>query len=281
LPIPYPDVLALKSEGLRFAWSERDAMLYALGLGFGADPLDEQELRFVYEEGLQTVPTLATAVAFAPGPVAQIPLNAAMVVHADQRAVFHRPFPAQGELVCDMAVTGAWDRGPKGAMLEIESRLKDASGRPLATLTAALIARGDGGFGGSSQGAPELHPTPDRDPDVTLDFETRPEQALLYRLSGDRNPLHADPKVAEAAGFERPILHGLCTYGVCCRAVLKAYAGYDPTTIRAHDARFSAPVFPGETVSVDLWRDGDVVSFQARVKARDITVVRHGRTLLG
>jgi acyl dehydratase len=280
LPIPYPDVLGFKTEGMRFAWSERDAMLYALGLGFGADPMDEQELRFVYEEGLKAVPTLATAVAFAPGPVAQIPLNFAMIVHADQRAVLHRPFPAHGELVCDMAVTGAWDRGPKGAMVEIESRLSDAAG-PLATLTAALIARGDGGFGGPSEGAPQLHVTPERAPDLTLDFETRPEQALLYRLSGDRNPLHADPGIARTAGFERPILHGLCTYGICCRAVLKAYAGYDAARIRSHDARFSAPVFPGETISVDLWRDGDVVSFQARVKARDVVVVRHGRTLLG
>lgn len=280
MPVPYPEVLGFRSEGLRFAWSERDAMLYALGLGFGQDPVDRQELPFVFEQELKAVPTLATAVTFAPGPVAQIPLNFAMIVHAEQRAVFHRPFPAKGEVSCDMAVTGAWDRGPKGAILEIESRVADADG-PLATLTAALIARGDGGFGGPAEGMPLPHPMPDRPPNLTLDFETRPEQALLYRLSGDRNPLHADPDLAGAAGFERPILHGLCTYGVCCRAVLKAYADYQPQRILAHDARFSAPVYPGETISVDLWRDGDAVSFQARVKARETVVVRHGRTLLG
>jgi acyl dehydratase len=114
-----------------------------------------------------------------------------------------------------------------------------------------------------------------------LEFRTRPEQALLYRLSGDYNPLHADPAAARAAGFERPILHGLCSYGICCRAVLKAYADYDPARIRAHDARFTAPVWPGETLAVELWRDGDTVSFQARASERDVLVVRHGRSLLG
>jgi acyl dehydratase len=266
---------------MAFEWSRRDTMLYALGLGFGCDPMDEAELAFVYEQGLKAVPTLATAVAFAKGPVDDVALNMAMVVHADQRAVFHRPFPAEGAILCDMAITGAWDRGPRGAMLEIESRLKDEAGELLATLTAALIARGDGGFGGPAEGAPQPHPPPERPPDLVLEFATRPEQALIYRLSGDYNPLHADPAAARAAGFDRPILHGLCSYGICCRAVLKAYAGYDPARIRAHDARFSAPVWPGETIAVELWRDGDVVSFQARARERDVLVVRHGRTLLG
>ena len=222
MPIPYPDVLQFKREGMRFQWSERDCMLYALGLGFGSDPMDEAELAFVYEKGLKAVPTLATAVAFAKGPVDDVALDMTMVVHADQRAVFHRPFPAQGVILCDMAITGAWDRGPRGAMLEIESRLRDEAGGMLATLTAALVARGDGGFGGPAEGAPSPHLVPDRAPDLILDFETRPEQALLYRLSGDDNPLHADPEAARAAGFDRPIRHGLCTYGICCRAVLKA-----------------------------------------------------------
>jgi acyl dehydratase len=256
-------------------------MLYALGLGFGSDPMDEAELAFVYEKGLKAAPTLAAAVAFAKGPVDDIPLDMARVVHAEQRAVFHRPFPTHGAIRCDMAVTGAWDRGPRGAMLEVESRLRTDAGEPLAVLTAVLAARGDGGFGGPAEGARQPHQPPERPPDLVLEFRTRPDQALLYRLSGDDNPLHADPAAARLAGFDRPILHGLCSYGICCRAVLKACAGYDPAGIRAHDARFTAPVWPGETLTVELWRDGDAVSFQAWVRERDALVIRNGRTLLG
>jgi acyl dehydratase len=145
----------------------------------------------------------------------------------------------------------------------------------------STFARGDGGFGGPSDGAPEPHKTPERAPDMSVDIPTRPDQALIYRLSGDRNPLHSDPDIASAAGFPRPILHGLCTYGITCRAVLQTYADYDPAAIKHHAARFSSPVFPGETVSVDLWRDGDEVSFEARVKDRGVTVIRNGLSRLG
>jgi acyl dehydratase len=281
MPIAYPDILALKTEGQRFTWSERDSMLSALGVGAGQDPLEEAELRFVYEKGLRALPSLATAVSFAPGPLAQVAVDFAMIVHGDQQAIFHKPFPASGELTCDTRFANVWDRGPKGAVLQIESTLKDAAGDKLATLTAGIFARGDGGFGGPSEGMPEPHPIPERAPDVSLDFATRPEQALLYRLSGDRNPLHADPGLAKAVGFPRPILHGLCTYGVCCRAVLKAFCDYDPARLHSQDARFSAPVFPGETITVDLWRDGEEVSYQARVKDRDVMVVKNGRSLIG
>ncbi len=161
--------------------------------------------------------------------------------------------------------------------------MKDAdSGEPLATLTSSIFARGDGGFGGPSEGAPEPHQVPDRAPDVSLDFPTTENQALIYRLSGDRNPLHSDPTIAKMAGFPRPILHGLCTYGITCRAVLQAFADMDPAKIKSHAIRFSSPVFPGETVTVDLWRDGNVVSFEARVKERGLTVAKNGKTeLLG
>jgi acyl dehydratase len=116
---------------------------------------------------------------------------------------------------------------------------------------------------------------------MSVDIPTRPDQALIYRLSGDRNPLHSDPGIAKAAGFPRPILHGLCTYGITCRAVMQAYADLDPTRIKSHQVRFSSPVFPGETITVDMWKDGDVVSFEARVKSRDVTVVKNGKTQLG
>ena len=145
------------------------------------------------------------------------------------------------------------------------------SGDKLATLVGSTFARGDGGFGGPSEGQPEPHQVPDRKPDLSLDFPTLPNQALLYRLSGDRNPLHSDPAFAKRVGFPRPILHGLCTYGITCRAVLQSYAEYDPAKFKSHAARFSSPVFPGETITVDLWQDGKIISFEARVKDRGVT----------
>src|SRR5690606_15229699 len=134
-----------------------------------------------------------------------------------------------------------------------------------ATLTVGGFARGDGGFGGPREGAPEPHPAPARAPDLSLDFDTRPDQALLYRLNGDRNPIHSDPEAAKKAGFPVPILHGLCTFGITCRAVMAAYTDLDPAPVQSHQVRFSAPVLPGDTITVDLWRDGNVVSFEARV----------------
>jgi acyl dehydratase len=176
---------------------------------------------------------------------------------------------------------GVYDKGQKGAIIDTETVLKDAAdGAPIVTLTSSIFARGDGGFGGPSEGAPEPHSPPDRAPDLRVELGTRPDQALLYRLSGDRNPLHADPVIAKMAGFPRPILHGLCTYGLTCRAVLQTFAGFRPERIKSHEARFSSPVFPGETLVVDLWRDGEVVSFEAKVPSRNVTVIKNGKTVL-
>jgi acyl dehydratase len=151
----------------------------------------------------------------------------------------------------------------------------------LATLVASRFARGDGGFGGPSEGQPEPHKVPTRAPDRTIDIPTRPDQALVYRLCGDRNPLHSDPEFAKRAGFPRPILHGMCTYGITCRGVLQTYADYDASAFRQHAARFSSPVYPGETVTMDLWKDGNVISFEAKVKARNVAVIKSGKTVLG
>ena len=283
MPIVYPEILDQKSEGQKFAWGDRETMLYALGIGLGGDPMNTEELPFVYENGLKAVPSLATVVAWGAGAgFGSSTINFLMVVHGEQGIELHKPMPVGAEITADSRVTGAYDKGPKGAVITTETVLKEAkTGDKIATLTASIFARGDGGFDGPSEGQPDPHPIPARAPDLVLDFPTRPDQALLYRLSGDRNPLHSDPNVAKMAGFPRPILHGLCTYGITCRAVLQGFAGHQPERIKSHSARFSAPVFPGETITVEMWKDGDVVSFEAKVKSRDVTVIKNGRTLLG
>lgn len=282
MPISYDHVMGLTSTDQAFSYGDRESMLYALGIGFGADPMNTAELPFVYENGLKTVPTMATVIAWGAGRTGDTGINYAMVVHGEQRLTMHKPLPGAAEILADSRFLECLDKGPgKGAVLIQETTIREkASGDRLCTLVSSIFARADGGFGGPSEGGPAVHTVPDRAPDMEIDLPTRPDQALLYRLSGDRNPLHSDPGFAQAVGFPRPILHGLCTYGLTCRAVLMAYCDLDPTRLLAHDVRFSAPVFPGETVSVQLWRDGSVVSFEARVKARDAAVIRNGRALL-
>jgi acyl dehydratase len=280
VPIAYPEVLQLAAEEEELAWSDQRSMLYALSIGFGSDPLDARELPFVYENGLKAVPTLATVLTLPMALLARTGVNFARVVHGEQGLVLHKPLPPEGKARAVTRVAAAYDKGAdKGAVLILESQLTEPSGEALATLRTSIFARGDGGFGGPP-GEDETPPPPDRPADLELDFPTRPDQALLYRLNGDRNPLHADPAFAKMLGFPRPILHGLCTYGITCRAVLQAYADFDPARIASHQARFSAPLFPGETVTVQLWREGSEVAFQARVKDRDAVVIRNGRSEL-
>ncbi|HEV2530720.1 MaoC/PaaZ C-terminal domain-containing protein [Phenylobacterium sp.] len=292
MPIYYPDILEQKTEPRTFTYGDKDVMLYALGVGMGRDPMDERELPFVYEKDLKVVPTAATVLAAGAGRRAAqnveqkqglrvSQLNYLMVVHGEQKVELHKPLPAAGSFTAASRTIGAFDKGKdKGAVVVNETVWTDDKGEKVATLTGSTFARGDGGFGGPSDGAPEPHATPTRKPDISVPIETRPDQALIYRLNGDRNPLHSDPDVAKRAGFPRPILHGLCTYGITCRAVLQEICDYDPQQILSHQARFSAPVFPGDTVTVDLWKDGDVVSFEARVLDRGATVIRNGKTVL-
>ena len=282
MPIAYPAILDLKTDEQRVVWNDKTSMLYALGVGLGSDPLNEQELPFVYENGLKALPTLATVLTTPIELIARSGVNFARVVHGEQFVELHQTLPPEGEATGLSRVLAVYDKGAdKGAIVLIETALKDARGQPLVTLKTSIFARADGGFGGSSEGEAAPHTVPARAPDLSLDIPTRPDQALLYRLSGDRNPLHADPAFARMVGFPRPILHGLCTYGITCRAVMQAFTGFDPAPIRSHQARFSAPLFPGETVTVDLWRDGEVVSFEARVKDREAVVIRNGKSVLG
>ena len=290
MPIDYEDMMQSGATGLVSSYDEKDVMLYALGVGFGRDPLDEKESPFVYENnGLKVVPTFASVISRGEAPPAQqrMPqkssINFMMVVDGERRITIHKPLPPKCEVVSDERYLDILDKGEgKGAVL-IQERVtrEKASGDKLFTIVSSIFARGDGGFGGKPQGGPALHEIPERVPDLVKECDTRPDQAFLYALSGDRNPLHRDPNVAKMVGFPRHILHGLCSYGTACRAVLSTLAAYDPARITQFDVRFSKPVFPGETLAVEMWQDGATVSYRASVKERPGTVVlNNGRVIL-
>ena len=269
-------LLALELPALEFTWTERDCLLYALATGFGQDLLDERELPFLIGgPALRVSPTVAITLYYDDRWMKASGVNLAMSLHGAQRNVFHRAIPASGRVRVSSRIVGIFDKGAgRGLIVECEQVLRDcASGEPIATNVISNFARADGGIGFSSGPAPKPHALPDRAPDVVVDRATRPEQALLYRLCGDRNPLHADPATARAAGFPGPILHGMCTYGFAARAILGAVCDYDPTNLASFGARISAPVFPGDLLRTEIWKDGPQVSFRTTVPERGNAVV--------
>ena len=281
MAIVYEKLLALDIPAVEHRYVAKDCMLYALGLGLGQDPMNEDELAFVYEKNLKVLPTMALVLGYTPywlrNP--QSGVNWTKVVHGEQGFVLHRPLEQEGLVVGKTRVIEVIDKGEgKGALVLSEREVTDkASGAAVATLSQTTFCRGDGGFGGPARATPAPHAIPSRAPDVVCDLSTRTESALIYRLSGDYNPLHAEPAFARKAGFERPILHGLGTFGVAGHAVLKTMCGYDPGRLTAFAGRFSAPVYPGETIRTEMWRDGAVVSFRSRVVARDVIAINNGR----
>jgi len=264
------------------SYTQRDSMLYALSLGLGSEPTNPQHLRYVYERDLETFPTMAVVLGH-PGPWMSDPetgIDMLRVLHGEQHLELHRPLPPAGELRAVNRVTEVLDKGAgKGALITIERRLFDAAGggdAPYSTQQAVIFARGNGGFGGPSGPSRPPQPLPDREPDTTVDIATLPQSALLYRLNGDYNPLHADPEIAARAGFPAPILHGLASFGIAARAVLEATGWPAAGRLAAIGLRFSAPVFPGETIRTELWREAQGFSFRARVVARDAVVLNNG-----
>jgi acyl dehydratase len=283
MALEYDKLMATKVVDLPFSYRDVETILYALSIGMGRDPLHKSELPYVYEGGslLKTVPALATVLVpdmFPP----DLGWNYSQVLHAEQRLQLFRPLPPSADLLINKRIVDVFDRGSSGGaivLFEAEARLaKDDT--VLFTLGNTIVARGDGGFGGPNGKGPAPHRVPRREPDLSAELVSRPDQALLYRLNGDRNPLHADPGYAARAGFAEPILHGLCTYGIACHAILKTICDYDHTLITALDARFSAPVVPGDTIVIDMWQDGNIVSFQCRALERDLTVLRNGKCTL-
>ena len=279
--IVYDKLLALDIPPVEHSFGWKDCVLYALGLGLGQDPMNEDELAFVYEKNLKALPTFALVQGYSPywlrNP--QSGVNWTRVVHGEQGFVLHRPVKTEGTVIGKTRIVEVIDKGEgKGALVYSERKVTDkTTGELLATLTQTTFCRGDGGFGGPQREAPPRHALPQRAPDAVCDLPTRPEMALIYRLSGDVNPLHAEPEFAKAAGFPRPILHGLATFGVAGRALLRTMCGYDPSRLTAMLGRFSAPVFPGETIRTEMWRDAGVVSFRARVLERDVIAINNGR----
>lgn len=274
--------MALAIPDRECTYTVRDTMLYGLGSGFGTDPMDTQELCFVHEDRLRASPTMATVIGWDRSWTPSSGIDWPLVVHGDQSLVVHQPLPPAAAVRTRARVLEILDKGKdRGAVVRVHTKACDATtGAPLWTAISGFFARGDGGFSDATMKGPGFHTVPSRSPDSVLDALTRPEQALLYRLSGDRNPLHAIPAVAQAAGFPRPVLHGLCTYGFACRAVLRAYCALDPARIAEFDARFSSPLFPGETLRVEMWLDGDLVSFRALCVERGKVVLDNGRAKL-
>jgi acyl dehydratase len=283
MAIDYERLLAYPIPQVRQRISKRDVVLYALSVGLGQDPLDSRQLAYVdHHRSLRALPMMAVVLGH-PGFWLGNPdtgVDAVRLVHGEQSIELTRPLPVEGEIVGRTRVTGLVDKGAgKGALLYSQKELRDAaSGDLLATTRSTTFLRGDGGFGGPSGPIREPHAMPDSAPDLVIDLPTRPEQALLYRLNGDDNPLHSDPAVAAQAGFPRPILHGLCTLGIVTHALLRGLADYDAGAVRSLGLRFSAPVFPGETIRTEVWRSG---AFRARVVERDTIVVNNGRIDIG
>lgn len=266
------------------SYTENDCILYALGVGMGMDPMDEEALRFVYEEDLKVMPSQPVAMAH-PGFWASendIGLDWVKILHLGQELIFHQPLPTSGTVKATTRFTDIFDRGKRlGAQLNTERIVMDAAtDQPLCSVITSVLARGDGGFGGERKATPKSDPIPSRDPDKLCDLATSTQQALLYRLSGDHNPLHVLPKIAQDAGFKSPILHGLSTMGVMTHALLKTCCDYEPERFRHLRLRFSAPVYPGETIRTEIWEEGEHIAFRCKSVEQDKVVINNGYLLI-
>jgi acyl dehydratase len=272
-------VIGVAGEPAERSWTSKDALLYAVGVGAGlGDPRSELEFTTENSTGIsqQVLPTYGVLISQAPASRGLGDFDRAMLVHAEQSVELHRPLPVQGTVTATATVTGIYDKG-SGALVATQSVAVDAAtGEPLVTTRSSVFIKGEGGFGGD-RGPKDDWAKPHRVPDHQVTYPTRPEQALIYRLSGDRNPLHADPKFAARGGFDRPILHGLCTYGVTGRALLHAVCGSDPARFLAMSGRFSHPVYPGESLEVSIWlseHDDHEALFQTAIEGGPVVIDR-------
>ena len=286
MPVDPQAAMAASSDPSPCSWDEKDVMLYALGLGVGADkpPTDPSVLRYTYEKDLKAIPTFGVIPTFnALGSLGDTPgleLDLMMILHGEQYLeILCDEMPTAAEAETTSRVKAVYDKG-KGALIVIETLTSSKDGTALFKNEYGIFARGEGGFGGES-GPPAGNERPDRAPDISHEIPTMAHQAIIYRLSGDRNPLHIDPDFAGMAGFDRPILHGLCTFGNVGRAVIDTVCDGDPTRFRSIKVRFAAPVMPGETIVTDIWKESDTeMILSARVKEREVEVVKNARATI-
>jgi acyl dehydratase len=286
MPIDRNSVVGKEFEATRFEWTEKDVILYALGLGVGVGelPTDPGVLQYTYENGLKAIPTFGVVPTFSclagaigiPG----FDVNPMMILHGEQYLeVLASEVPTRASVINTARITQVYDKG-KGALVIIEAITKTQSGEPIFRNEYSVFIRGEGGFGGES-GPPAGNEPPGRKPDASVEYHTLPHQAIIYRLSGDYNPLHIDPQMAAMAGFDRPILHGLCTFGNVARAVIQAMCDNDPRRFRSIKARFASPVFPGEAIVTDMWKESATeIIVQAHVPQRNVDVVKNARVVI-
>ena len=258
----------------------KDTLIYALSLGFGSDPLDSKQLPYVYEDGGQTLPGMAMIINY-PGfwmKEESYGFEWQKVLHAEELLEIHCPLPIEGQIYGKTVVEDVVDRGPdKGCFVYSRKDLYSPDkNKHYATVTSNTLARGDGGFGGDSKPRSAMPAPPERKPDIVCDLPTAPHAALLYRLNGDMNPLHADPSVATSAGFSAPILHGRCTLGVAMHAIIRSCCDYQAHRLTSLGVRFSAPFMPGETLRTEIWREGSKIQFRASSIERDVLVLNNG-----
>ncbi|MCA0869256.1 MaoC family dehydratase N-terminal domain-containing protein [Seohaeicola saemankumensis] len=285
--IDYDALMGREFPVVTHSYTAKDSILYALGLGLGTEPLSPSHLRATYEraEGFGALPAMVNVLAY-PGFWAMEPdtgLTWQKILHGEQSLTLHAPLPSSGTLLGKTRITGIVDKGAdKGALIYSERVITDqATGQKIATIVSTSFARGDGGFGGSNDAVRPVHAMRGGEPARSFDFQTPQSAALIYRLSGDMNPLHADPEVARGAGFDRPILHGLCTLGVAAWSITEALADGDFAALTHLQLRFSSPVYPGETIRTEMWPGEDGISFRARVVERDVVVLNNGFARLG
>ncbi|WP_158167034.1 MaoC/PaaZ C-terminal domain-containing protein [Mycolicibacterium smegmatis] len=284
MPIDLDKALGAELEPIEFSWTSSDIQLYHLGLGAGADPMDERELRYLVDGTPQVLPTFGNVAAsfhMTEPPKVQFPgidIELSKVLHASEAVSVPGPIPTSGTAKSVQRFTEIWDKG-KAAVIVSETTVSDPSGKILWTTKRSIFARGEGGFGGERGPSTSFEP-PSRAPDFEISLPTLPQQALLYRLCGDRNPLHSDPAFAKAAGFDRPILHGLCTYGIGCKAIVDNLLDGDVSRVASYGARFAGVVFPGETLSANIWKEDGKFIGVLTAPSRDNTVVLSGVELV-
>jgi acyl dehydratase len=275
MPIDVKQALGSELPEGSSSWGPDDVMLYHLGVGAGVPATDPNELTYTYEQNLKVLPSFGVIPVFGtlmgvmnvPG----VQINPMMILHGEQDLEIHKPIPTSATAKHSAKVIEIWDR-EKGASIVLEAKTTDASGDPLFTNRFSVYVRGEGGFGGERGPRPGNLP-PEREPDIAVESTTLPQQALLYRLSGDKNPLHADPSFAAMGGFDKPILHGLCTFGIVCKAVVDNALDGDVTKVARYQVRFSGVVYPGETIQTNVWREGNQILLRALVKEREAPVL--------